>query len=287
MSILKLAARRRGDTTTPLPNRWNVNVVPTYDGSGSTVHPSVIDIGRKWHGFRWWMANTPFPADNERFENPCIWGSNDRVNWAVPAGLTNPLDLAPPAPGYNSDTELVFDPATQEMVCYWRQVSPAGIASLKLAVSDNGNSWHTQPTAIANMAGGVSPSIAQAPDGTWRMWLFGIGVSTLWQASSAKGPWTKIADCTYDAGDPNRWHGSVIRHKGRWWGAYGASPSRSVYTMVSDDGIAWTVTPTPAHAYSAYRPTFRPSTIPDHMDMWCGTTAVLGVLRVHESIWPT
>lgn len=283
MTLLDLTGRRRADTTTPLPARWAVNTIPTYERSGSTVHPSIVDMGRKWNGYRWWQANTPFPADNERYENPCIWGSNDRINWAVPAGLVNPIDLAPPAPGYNSDTELFWDPDGQQMVLYWRQVAPAGNAFLKAATSTNGNSWHPQPISLA-LTGLVSPAVCKNPAGGWLMWLFND--TSMWSAPTPLGPWTREATCTFDAGHSFRWHGDVIRHKGRWYGAYGNAPDRDVYTMVSDNGVDWTVSPTPATPYSAYRPTFVPSTVPDHIDMWCGTTAVLGVLRVHESIWP-
>ena len=45
---------------------------PTYDGSGETVHPAVIDAiaatGSIWNGHRYWMAVTPYPSTNDDFE---------------------------------------------------------------------------------------------------------------------------------------------------------------------------------------------------------------------------
>ena len=31
---------------------------PTYDGSGNVTHPSVVDMGRKWDGYRYIACST-------------------------------------------------------------------------------------------------------------------------------------------------------------------------------------------------------------------------------------
>jgi len=36
--------------------------IPTYDGSGTVVHPSVYFNPDGWSGYKYWMAFTPFPA---------------------------------------------------------------------------------------------------------------------------------------------------------------------------------------------------------------------------------
>src|SRR5699024_8293928 len=64
--------------------------IPTYEGSGKAVHPSVHAFRIPWNGYRFWMAFTPYP--NTQHENPSIVASGDGVNWVVPSGLTNPID---------------------------------------------------------------------------------------------------------------------------------------------------------------------------------------------------
>ena len=286
--ILNLAARRRGHpgpevVPAPAAPLWGRCTIPTYDGSGITVHPSVVDMGRKWNGYRWWQANTPFPGDNERLENPCIWGSNDCTVWEVPQGLVNPLRQPPPSPGYNSDTELTFDPDTQTMICYVREYY-SGIR-LYAYTSTNGSSWHLHPEVIMTYTGEVSPAVWRKGPGDWRMWCFFGGVLRMFTASNPLGPWTNAGDCTMTGGGAgSRWHGDVIRYKDRWIGIYSESPSRQHFTMTcEDDGMTWTVSNTSIG--TSYRPTMLPSTASDHLDLWVGT-AIQYYNRKHESLWP-
>lgn len=72
--------------------------VPTYDGSFECTHPSVVDsvdlLGHPWHGYRYWMAFTPFPGNaprRERLENPSIAASDDGERWVIPEWISNPL----------------------------------------------------------------------------------------------------------------------------------------------------------------------------------------------------
>jgi hypothetical protein len=75
-------------------------VIPTYDGSGQCVHPSVLFFPQSWGGHRYWMAFTPYPDGNDQLENPSIAVSNDGIHWSVPAGLNNPIV---PSPGTSAD----------------------------------------------------------------------------------------------------------------------------------------------------------------------------------------
>lgn len=282
--ILSLAARRRGDPTlqnwAPVPRGWERSIIPTYDGSGITVHPSVVDMGRKWNGYRWWQANTPFPGDNERLENPCIWGSNDRWHWEVPNGLTNPLKQPPPAPGYNSDTELVFDPDTQRLLCFYREVSVG--TRIKVFYSTNGSSWYEHAEVVATVSD-PSPAIVRAGPGDWRMWTFGA-TPAVRTASDPLGPWSAATVLTFLGGpETQKWHGDVIAHQGRWLGVFGDSPARQVYTMSSHDGLTWTVSDT--SRTTAYRPTMLPANVADHLDVYTGT-ALQFYNRWHIGMWP-
>lgn len=280
------AARRRSATPEPIqaPSAplWGRCTLPTYDGSGITVHPSVVDMGRPWNGYRWWQANTPFPGDDERLENPCIWGSNDCTVWEVPHGLTNPLRQPPPSPGYNSDTELVFDPDTQRMICFVREYY-SGVR-LYAYTSTNGSSWHLHPQVVMTYTGEVSPAVWRKGPGDWRMWCFTGGNMVMYTASNPLGPWTNAGTCTLPhLGVGTPWHGDVIRYKDLWIGIYSVSTQRVHYPMIcTDDGLTWIAGA--ESIGSSYRPTMLPSTAPDWLDLWTGT-AIQYFSRRHESHW--
>ena len=81
-----------------------------YEGGNQLTHPKVIDLVTPVNGFRFWMAYTPYPYENDDYENPCIACSNDLIKWETPNGLSNPID----APenyaniSYLSDTHLQY-----------------------------------------------------------------------------------------------------------------------------------------------------------------------------------
>ena len=102
----------------PFINALNQLETPTYEHSGQTVHPSVIDFKTEygidtWGQFRYWMALTPYPNFNSSFENPSLLVSTDGLNWNNPPSFKNPIASKPlgnVGGNYNSDPELVFDP---------------------------------------------------------------------------------------------------------------------------------------------------------------------------------
>lgn len=85
--------------------------IPTYDGSGQCVHPSVKYFPDKWNGYYYWMAMTPYADTNDDLENASIVVSNDGETWFVPEGLTNPIAKSAPG-GYNSDPNLYYENGT-------------------------------------------------------------------------------------------------------------------------------------------------------------------------------
>jgi len=90
--------------------------IPTYDGSGQAVHPSVLYIPGGFAGYTYWMAMTPYPWGQSGYENPSIVASNDGITWIVPTGITNPIEPKPKT-GHNYDPELVYDGS--QLICYY------------------------------------------------------------------------------------------------------------------------------------------------------------------------
>jgi hypothetical protein len=63
-------------------------IVPTFDGTQNIAHPSMEYIDTSWNGYKYWLAFTPYPAENR--ENPSIAYSNDGITWDT-TGLSNPV----------------------------------------------------------------------------------------------------------------------------------------------------------------------------------------------------
>lgn len=76
--------------------------LPTYDGSGQSVHP---DIFFDESVQRFVMAYTPYPHTNDKFENPCIALSDDGIHFYEERAGINPLVPAPQK-DHNDDPDI-------------------------------------------------------------------------------------------------------------------------------------------------------------------------------------
>jgi len=88
-----------------LPTHIQPITMKTYDGLDQTVHPHVIlnDAGV------YIMSITPYPFGDSRYENPCVYISQNGVDWSAPEGVSNPLALPEPN-GWNhlSDSNIIY-----------------------------------------------------------------------------------------------------------------------------------------------------------------------------------
>jgi hypothetical protein len=256
---LLLTTPERGASLIPppsisLPEPWNATTaitVTTYDGSGATIHPSVVDMGEAgWNGYRYWLADTPYAGGNNQLENPSIWAGNDRETFVVPPGVTNPLVPAPGAlVGFHSDVELVYDPDAGRMVLFYRlAVGSPSITDIyiRALTSTNGTTWTDQgEVAVVPTTGGrLSPAVVRTGVNEWRMWIWGGASGSVTQrtAPSPLGPWAAPVDTTLDGGSLDGWHGDVIQFGGRFFMAYSNNDLTEMHVATSTDGLAW-VTP--------------------------------------------
>lgn len=294
MTLLSIGARRRSSSgfepddgyVYPLPNSGTLVSVPTYDGSGKSIHPSVVDMGpgQQWNGYRWWFADTPYAGEDDQLENPSIFASNDRANWVVSDGQSNPLVL-PPAGGFHSDPDLVWDPDGQRLVIIWRDYVAARTPQMYFRTmwSTNGTTWHESDQYTVPTTARLSPVLWRAGPGDWRLWRFGGDSPPVMDtAPSPLGPWTVAAAC--DVGGMYNWHGDIMYHGGRWVGIF--SNKSQCWPMASNDGVTWNVGASTL-GFTCYRPTFTPSTEEGEFDIWSGIMAQnVYYHRRAESIWP-
>lgn len=147
----------------------------TYVGNNQVVHPKVLYFPNKFGNRKYWMAYTPYPFANDKYENPCIAYSSDGYNWTNISG--NPLD-DPAGNGYNSDTHLVYVEATGTLEIWYRYVSnyktPPVSEVIYRQTTKDGINW-TEKEMIANNDSGeytkyLSPAVIH--DGEkYKVWV--------------------------------------------------------------------------------------------------------------------
>jgi hypothetical protein len=263
----------------------------TYDGSGETIHPSVLDLGSAWNGYRYWMANTPYPGNNDDYENPSIWASNDGVTWVVPAGLTNPV-VPMPATLYNADAELYFESGTMYMI--WRDASDSKIKQLR---STNGITWTNLTTLFtwSISVECVSPALIKIGA---KYYMYGqsaqsIGFIVRYSSNTIDGTYANPEYIVTNVVSGKVWWHLGIRYlNGAYWIAaceapFGGIPN-NIYLFKSTDGINFTRSLNPIVSnndatflpdfHSVYRPTI--ATIGSDVYMYYGRRPTAGVSKL-------
>lgn len=249
---------------TPVPIAFE-----TYERSKQVVHPSAVAFPSAWHGQRFWLALTPYPNSDTRVENPSIFGSGSGDDWAVPSGVTNPI--AKTSRGYLSDPELAYDPTSDELRLYYREVIETRHGHQKakhradvvyLTRSADGATW-SQPQQITHDAGRfvVSPTVARRSDGDWRMWSVDAGKrgcsaeeTRLIMRQSTDGiTWSKAQAISFSQPGFLPWHLDVqyVPQLHMYWALVAAYPrgsactGSSLFLATSTDGVRWTTYSSP------------------------------------------
>lgn len=233
-------------------------ITPTDDGTGQACHPDVIDFGPDgWRGWRYWMANTAFYKVQNSQENPHILVSRDGWLWRPPEGLTNPIDPWPGAESnnhswYNSDTDMVYDPDADQLICTYREVHGKE-QRIRARTSSDGVVWSDEIPLITINDGGynaTSQALVRVSDGEWRMYLCPAVDSApsspnnrVLTAPSALGPWSvetakQVWWMQDGAPGVTPYHGDVIYRDGLYYAIFQRGGAE--YPAISTDGITFT-----------------------------------------------
>lgn len=286
----------------PLPIEFE-----TYESSQQVVHPSVVAFPSSWNGQHFWLALTPYPNSDSRVENPSLFSSESGDSWTVPAGVTNPL--ARTGRGYLSDPDLAYDPATNELRLYYREVVEAHHGSRRprhkadvvyVTRSSDGSQW-TPPKAVISDIGHyvVSPAVARRADGDWKMWAVDAGrtgcnsreTRILLRRSTDGIGWSPASAVSFVQPGFIPWHLDVqfVPQLNAYWAliaAYrrgSACTASSLFLATSTDGIQWTTYPSavlergalPQFSANVYRSTFAFEPDGNSLTLWLtGATTV-------------
>ncbi len=256
--------------------------IPTYDGSGQTVHPDVARVpeGLSSERLDHWLAVTPYPAGNAEFENPSVLASRNPRYWGVPRGLVNPLavprDVSIPAEvgeppdfedeagerpetidagvhGHFSDPDLVW---AGRLVVYFRYSTNADY--IFRATSGDGVGWSRPELVLTGpFASILSPSVVHGA--AWQMWAVDgrnggcrAAATQVTRRKSSDGVlWSEPVPVSLTIPGHVPWHLDVqwIPEHAEYWAlvaayAEGATcGATDLFLATSADGLTWQVLP--------------------------------------------
>jgi len=98
-----------------------------FSGYNQPFHPSVLYFENGLFKYRFWMVQTPYPIGGvpyrDRWECPCIYWSNDGLNWKT-SKSNNPIDDLKNTEinngDYFSDPHLVYRDDINQLECWYR-----------------------------------------------------------------------------------------------------------------------------------------------------------------------
>ena len=200
----------------------------TIEGTGQAYHPAVLFFREPWQGYRYWMAETPYPIGflpyRDRWECPSIHVSQDGLHWQIPQGLTNPIDDLVPSELNNrdffSDPHLVFKDGQIECFYRYSENTEGGYhTSLVRKTSPDGVHWSDrellldfyEPSCLATVGDMVRSPAILWQDGRYRMWFVDNvdpnGIKHVLYSESPDGRnWSVAQICALEGRNVEPWH---------------------------------------------------------------------------------
>ena len=257
-------------------NSTRLEINSPYRDDDGFVHPHILEFYNGFRGYRYIIAITPYYLTNEAEENPCIYGSNDLINFDLLDGFEQPLDVRPqPAysTGHNSDNVLAYDPKTGELICIWRQTlrnpnnDGVRVDALWMRKTKDGYQWtdkerifNATDHALAGTAG--SPAIVyDVASGYWYMYLTTLSTTTdamrLFKAKSLKeDAWEYVGTLVLPF---KPWHQDIkIVGNKVCMLVYCYPPDNTIYFGISDDFLNFEWTQNLLLENNAYKASFVP-----------------------------
>lgn len=236
--------------------------IVTYDGSNKPTHPSALYIPEGWNGHRYWLAYTPFPNNDNQYENPCLAYSDDGVSFSS-AGLTNPVEDYPTENGvkvgFNSDVEIVLVDGVLE--CWWRTCQQSGTRpgyeiiyrKKGTPTEDGGIAWSEKEELYAVENAGFAKCLSPAVlyrDGKYHIWYCWLLSKLVYCTSTDGTNWTQVREIDVDQTlypDYKIWHFDILYTEGigyEFVGSYrlegDAGSNRYVFYARSRDNVTYT-----------------------------------------------
>lgn len=194
-------------------------------GNQENVHPKVLYFSDSLFGHTYWMAYTPYPCGDPKYENPCVAFSEDGVNWqnATKAPLDVPSDRKLK---YNSDTHLIYNPNDQKLEVWFRYADEKNQKEIIYRMcSTDGTNWAKKETLLVNDTTGncalfLCPTII-FENGEYHIWVVNLRKKAMEFYTSQTGDnWQYSHDITLNYTLEGKrfypWHMDIIHEDGKY-----------------------------------------------------------------------
>lgn len=227
-----------------------LNIETYLAGKNQTTHPSAISFDSEWHGYKYWMAYSPYPYACAEEENPCVAVSNDMYYWDTPTGWANPIATNEEV-GCDElkDPHLLYRPDLDRLEMWYlgRLSKKLGGDGKQLLLfrktSEDGVKWSEYE--IMTPINYLSQSIIWE-DGHYTMWAIGFNTyktqgTFVKQISNDGKDWSKPVACSIEENSKGLkiWHGGVSFFDNKYHFVYIDDETRNadVYYCESSDGV--------------------------------------------------
>ena len=206
--------------------------IKTYEGYNQPMHPDILHLPEGFHGFKYWLAYTPYPFMMDKFENPCIAASNDSISWVTPTGVKNPI--APPPVdsrigGHFSDTDIIYDNGKLVTFFVYNKRGVMGPSKFYRSVSQDGVKWSAPDLVYTckDPFSGYSPAFIKE-DNSYKMWYISEGNRMSYSTSTDCKNWAAPQKCNINIDGWSLWHLDVPMMIKLKTGLY------SIFTVMTD-----------------------------------------------------
>lgn len=190
--------------------------IPTYEKSGQAMHPDIIYDKNKILGHKYWMAFTPYPFYEEKYEDPSIVVSEDGKKFSLPSGAKNPVvnDIRDKNKGgHLSDTDLMYNKNQLILHYVYNKKGILGPSRFYRTVSSDGVNW-SKPKIVylcKETGEGYSPAFIIENNVT-KMWYFAGEDNLIFTESKDNEKlWSKTKKCKLNMGPWKGWHLDIIK----------------------------------------------------------------------------
>lgn len=103
-----------------------LTVDTVYRKDDGVVHPHILEFRNGFLGYRYILGLTPYYLTQDKYENPCIYGSHDLLNFELIDKFPQPFSERPIVElenqhAYNSDDFFTYDFYSGELIFGWRR----------------------------------------------------------------------------------------------------------------------------------------------------------------------
>ena len=192
--------------------------IETFDGSGGTTHPCIMQFKNLFNNYKYYMVHTPYDNHNVEYENPSLCVSNDTIHFIKPKNINDPLlpiiKSHNPVLSYYNDNFLLFDD-NKFQVWYRYTIEDKSFKEPKLfnqiyrIVSTDGVNYDEPELMIDNDGTWYLSSSIVKIDSLYYLFYFDKDLRMHCKISKNLHEWSKTKHVNTKGYSGNIWHGEV------------------------------------------------------------------------------